>query len=213
MTSIDVRVRTDGTPFWLVLGQSLNDGWEASLGDGSSLGEPRLVNGFANGWTVEPGEAGTMDVHLRWKPQRLIWVGMIVSALAIIGCLVLVWRTRRRGRGEREVGDAATLNAPWSSAASSLSLRTVIGVAVATGLSAGLVSRPWIGLLVGAGSLLALRVRGGRILVLAGAPAALVLSKVASAPELGWVAVLLLGADVVCSYAFTREEGPAPAGR
>ncbi|MEX0665436.1 MAG: alpha-(1-_3)-arabinofuranosyltransferase family protein [Acidimicrobiia bacterium] len=213
MTNVDVRVRTDGKPFWLVLGQSLNDGWEAELADGTSLGKPRLVNGYANGWTVDPSEPGTLVIHLRWKPQRLVWIGMAVSVIAILGCLVLLWRTRRRAGAALGVEDTATLTSPFTFGASSLSPRTAVGAAVLTGAAAAVVSRPWIGLLVGAGTLLAMRVRGGRVLLVAGAPAALLLSKAASAPELGWVAVLLLGADVVCSYALTRGEAPAPAER
>ncbi len=88
-------VRTDGTPFWLVLGQSHNDGWEATV-DGRSLGSPHLVNGFANGWTVHPGTAGTIDIVLRWTPQRSVWIGLIVSGVAVLVCLLLVFVRRRR---------------------------------------------------------------------------------------------------------------------
>jgi len=212
-TSIDVRVRTDGKPFWLVLGQSLNDGWKAELGDGSSLGEPRLVNGYANGWTVDPRAPGTLVIQLRWTPQRLVWIGLTVSAVAVMACLVLLWRTRRRALTALDVADAAALDSPLTFGAPAPSTRVAVGAALLIGLGVGLVSRPWIGVLVGAGALLAMRVRGGRILLLAGAPAAFVLSKVAGAPELGWVAVLLLGAELVCAYVITRGGARAPAGR
>ena len=40
-----------GTPFWLVLGQSNNAGWEATAA-GKDLGGSTLVDGYANGWLV-----------------------------------------------------------------------------------------------------------------------------------------------------------------
>ena len=43
-----VRVRVDG-PAWLVLGESYNSGWRAAC-DGRDLGEPEVVDGYANGW-------------------------------------------------------------------------------------------------------------------------------------------------------------------
>ena len=46
---VQVTGATPGEPFWLVLGQSYNPGWTATV-DGDDLGEPVLVDGFANGW-------------------------------------------------------------------------------------------------------------------------------------------------------------------
>ena len=55
-TSMRLQVRTDGTPYWLVLGQSFNDGWEATASRGT-IGGHQVVDGYANGWQVRPGHA------------------------------------------------------------------------------------------------------------------------------------------------------------
>jgi len=73
----DLEVHSAEKPFWLVLGQSLSLGWKAEVSgsesaDGS-LGAPRLVNGYANGWLVDPGASGTFTIHLKWTPQNLVW--------------------------------------------------------------------------------------------------------------------------------------------
>ena len=88
-------------PFALVLGQSISNGWQASIGS-QSLGTPVLIDGFANGWHVDPAalnaslRGGTMSVSLRWTPQRRVNFALILSALSILGCLVLVLVTTRR---------------------------------------------------------------------------------------------------------------------
>ncbi len=68
-TTYDLQVRSAGKPFWLVLGQSHSEGWKAevsgSKGADGSLGAPRLVNGYANGWLVDPGGVG----HLHDPPE------------------------------------------------------------------------------------------------------------------------------------------------
>ena len=58
-TSFQVRITGATKPFWLVLGESLNNGWEATVaGHGTSLGTPTLIDGFANGWLVDPAKFG-----------------------------------------------------------------------------------------------------------------------------------------------------------
>ena len=79
---------TPGEPFWLVLGQSFNEGWRASGG----LGRPELVDGFANGWFVTP-VAAAFDVDLAWTPQRSVTNALRFSLLAALVCL---WLARRR---------------------------------------------------------------------------------------------------------------------
>ena len=51
-----------------MLGQSHNPGWTATV-DGESLGEPALVDGFANGWLITPDSA-SFQVEMRFAPQR-----------------------------------------------------------------------------------------------------------------------------------------------
>ena len=152
-THVDARVRTDGRPFWLVLGQSRNDGWELDV-DGAHAGPARLVNGYANGWEITPASAGDLAVHLRWTPQRLVWWGIGASIVGILLCLVLALR-RRRGAAEPPVVpegavDAAPgLASPLRSGGAAPPTRVVVLAAVGGALVAGVASRPWVGLVVG----------------------------------------------------------------
>ena len=75
---------------------------------------------------------------------------------------------------------------------------------IGTAVGAALVSRWWIGLVVGVAALVSSRVAGGRVLLTAGAPLALALGKLFDTPKLGWLAVGLLGADVVAAWLRAR---------
>ena len=66
-----MRVALDG-PSWLVLGQSFSKGWEASC-DGRSLGEPRPINGYANGWRAP---ADCRSVAFDFAPQGGVRAGL-----------------------------------------------------------------------------------------------------------------------------------------
>jgi arabinofuranan 3-O-arabinosyltransferase len=99
-----------GTPFWLVLGESLNRGWQASVDGRGSLGPPTLVDGFADGWLVDGAATGgrrSFEVTLTWSPQAPVDVALAVSAVAGALCAVVaLWPRRRRRRARRVPYDA-----------------------------------------------------------------------------------------------------------
>lgn len=88
LTATDARA-----PFWLILGQSYNSGWHLKV-DGVDLGPPRLMQGYANGWWVDPArfdsDDGDLEMTLRWAPQRAVWVALGISLIGALGCLILL---------------------------------------------------------------------------------------------------------------------------
>jgi arabinofuranan 3-O-arabinosyltransferase len=111
-------ISSSTSPFELVLGQSVNLGWKATTTSGQSLGSSNLVDGFANGWRVDPAalagdlHGGQLIVLLRWTPQRGVDVALVVSAAALVACLaiVLVPVLRRRQRTRRTPDDEEELS-------------------------------------------------------------------------------------------------------
>jgi len=104
-TSTTARLNVTGAtgPFWLVLGQSVNAGWKASIGGGQALGNSTLIDGYANGWYVVPTRSSFV-VDLAWTPQKEVDIALVVSAVAIFACLMLAfvpWRPRRLGASRR----------------------------------------------------------------------------------------------------------------
>jgi hypothetical protein len=89
------QVTTDGTPFWLVLDESMNAGWHLDV-DGASVSGPRPIGSYAAGWLVTPDRAGTLAVTADWTPQRAVDVALAVSLAGVLGCLALVVLGRRR---------------------------------------------------------------------------------------------------------------------
>lgn len=185
-TGFDVEVAatpTAGGPFWLVLGQSHSLGWKASV-DGRDLGPPVLVDGYANGWRIEPtGEP--LDVRLRWEPQRRIWLGLAASAVALLLCLCILFvsflrsardRGAQRPPTARETGEAPELAGPGRPHALApvvvlvvfgLAAGPVVGVAAAVVTAAALFIAPlrWVlafgaaGALAAAGAYVAIQQR------------------------------------------------------
>jgi hypothetical protein len=113
-TSTSIRLAVEGVggadraPLNLVLGESINAGWHATVVGGASLGTPVLMDGFANGWRLDPSTLppsavhdGTITVVLSWAPQRQVDLALVVSALAIVACVVLAVVDPRRRRGGR----------------------------------------------------------------------------------------------------------------
>jgi hypothetical protein len=96
--------------FWLVLGQTLNPGWTLTL-DGHDLGEPQLVNGYANGWLIHPADLAAspgadppthLTGTLEWAPQSTVWIALALSALGLVACCVLLL-PRFAGRRDDEL--------------------------------------------------------------------------------------------------------------
>jgi arabinofuranan 3-O-arabinosyltransferase len=179
-TAVSMELQVSGAatstaPFELVMGQSINAGWQATI-DGHNLGAPVLVDGFANGWRVNPAmlnspqRSGPITVSLVWTPQRRVNIALFVSAAAIVACLFLACfpiarRRRRRGSQVTDVTeDGQTIDdqgpelaLPRQSPRRAIPLRSAIGIGVATGLLAAVVAAPLTGAVVAIATAVVLR--------------------------------------------------------
>ncbi|HEY5335990.1 MAG TPA: hypothetical protein VIJ71_08215, partial [Mycobacteriales bacterium] len=231
---LSVTGATPGKPFWLVLGQSLSPAWQATI-NGHTQGEAQLVDGYANGWLVTP-TSSTFDVALRWTAQTKVWIGVAISAITLLICVLLVLRPKRVlfGRPTTPVarGDESLpyLVPPWHRDAGRRSLRrTAVAVLIAAGTAALLIT-PLVGLIVLVMTLVAVLMPRGRTLLRVGSVATLAVSaayvlevqaryhlpdssgwaqefhKVAT---VSWVAIALLVADVLLGWA-RRDAGTDP---
>ena len=99
-TSAKLEIKDATQPFWLVLGESQNAGWEAAEPGGRSLGASQLIDGYANGWYVTPPQRGTFVVTLQFGPQRVVTPAIAASGATVLLCLLLgfvpLGRLRRR---------------------------------------------------------------------------------------------------------------------
>jgi len=185
-TATRFRLRITGAeaPFWLTLGESLNKGWQATAATGHDLGSPTLVDGFANGWMVDPAALGaadhdgTIDVTLLWVPQRRVDIALVVSALTAVLCLILAllpdrWRRRilprrlRRNTTPPPPGpvawarhDPPVLGSPLSAVRRRPRWWAYVAAPALSGLiTAAVVTRPLLGAAVAGAVLLILVVR------------------------------------------------------
>ena len=92
-TKIDLSISETQEPFWLILGQSFNKGWILKNGNGGSDKSPVLINGFANGWLIDPEVDEVMDLSLHWQPQNTVWVALIISIISVLLSLTLAFRS------------------------------------------------------------------------------------------------------------------------
>jgi hypothetical protein len=65
-TQIDLSISKTNEPFWLVLGQSFSNGWRLKGAGKTTSDSPVLINGFANGWLIDPSLGKSMDLSLSW---------------------------------------------------------------------------------------------------------------------------------------------------
>jgi arabinofuranan 3-O-arabinosyltransferase len=133
-----VRVRVSA-PSWLVLGESYDRGWHAEC-DGRSLGTPSVVDGFANGWRVSPG---CTHVSLSFAPQKAVWWGYAIGALACLLLLVLTV-VRRPRRVDMESDPIEPDDRPWR-----LPAREALLAGAAAGVALGFVFAIRAGAVIG----------------------------------------------------------------
>jgi arabinofuranan 3-O-arabinosyltransferase len=207
-TTWTARVESDGSPAWIVLAESLNTGWTLRV-DGRDEGRPTLVNGFANGWRVDPAGPGTLLVELSWTPQRLVSWAIALSALVVGVCIGLAVGSTPRpiDTYPDAVGSVAGPEGPAGR------LRpTGLGLALGTtALGVALVSRPWIGVLAGLATAVATLLPRLLPLLAVAAPGALVASFALDRPMLAWLAVAIVVAATVGTE--TRLGWPSLRGR
>ncbi len=91
-----VQIDDTTTPYWFVLGQSHNDGWKATSPQLGDLGPPTLVDGFANGWLIDPsGIDGPITIRAEWTPQKTVNAGLWATVVGALICLALLAVGRR----------------------------------------------------------------------------------------------------------------------
>lgn len=92
-SATSATLRVSGSPahhgFWLVLGESFDRGWSAAT-PAASLGHPVLLDGYANGWYLDPRSSAPVTVTLSFAPQRVVDWALGASALGLLACLVLL---------------------------------------------------------------------------------------------------------------------------
>lgn len=148
-TSLTVRLPAGEEPAWLTLNESWNPGWRATVdgerGERSDLGEPILVDGYANGWLLPPADT-PRTVELRWTPQRSVDVALWISLLGGLATVAILVLDRRR----RPVEAPRPGSSSWRS-----HLISVAGLALVLAVVAG----PLAAVVGGAVALLARRRR------------------------------------------------------
>jgi hypothetical protein len=233
--SYDATVDSATHPYWLVLGESRSDGWQATAGDGGDLGTSTLVDGFANGWLVERPNDEPTAVSLEWAPQRRVWIAIAISLAAALACIVIVAMARRRRRPapRRTDGDAALdVSAPEVSCTVDVRTRaaTVVMAAAAGGVAVGL----WAGII--AAVVVAVLLAWPRARLVVGVLAALLVAGVGAymatsqlrhdyppifewptlfprATSPAWLALVLVSAVALVDWVRTRPPWPAPQKR
>jgi len=210
-TDYDLALTTDGEPFWLVLGQSDDRGWSLDV-EGASVGPRQIVDGYANGWLVTPDGPGELGASMAWQPQRLVWVTLVLSALAVVACLVLLIRTRRQPRDRSAQAPQPTLADP---AGGRRALTPgAPGLAVAAGIGALLVATPAAAVTASVAVVIGLAVPRATWAWALAAPMLVLVARGLERPRLAWLALALLASDLIVEWWTARSvRGRAPADR
>ncbi len=154
------KVTGANKPFWFVLGQSYNAGWHVKVG-GRDLGPSTLVDGFANGWLIDPKGHTSLVVSVAWEPQTRVWVALGLSGVACIACIGVAFATRRKARAMSRVTTWLDTKFVTTNGTTPARARVAAATAIA-GSVAALIVGPWVGVGVAVAVALAMRLRWAR---------------------------------------------------
>ena len=160
-TVLQVTAFEADRPFWLVLGQSYSDAWrlelEGAVVDGKESDVPPvLIDGYANGWLITPTGETAITLNLRWTPQRLVTLGLGLSSLAAMLCILSFLYGRRYSM--EGVSESPSFESFHRPAVKVVPVAVAVTTSVVVGIFA-LVNLPnswWLAPLLGLGSWAAL---------------------------------------------------------
>lgn len=94
-----IHIRNAKDPYVLSFSERYSPLWDIYDGN-TRLKTHFLINGYANGWYVD--KDGTYDLILLFKTQRLLSLGSIISAISVVGLVIVIFRRGRRYEKSRE---------------------------------------------------------------------------------------------------------------
>lgn len=134
-TSFNINVDAWDEPVWLVVNESWNRGWQASV-EGNDLGEPRLHDLWGMGWWIEPSSEAT-PVKLEWTPQGQVNQALKISLLGVLACIALiVFNPRSPNRGRTRLASTPHFAASGEPVTWGIVLTGLVATSV-------LISLPW----------------------------------------------------------------------
>lgn len=86
-SSMTVDVGPSSQPYFLSIGQGHDPRWTATLEDGTDLGPPVVVNGYAAGWYVDDLAGHTVTIG--YGPQRRANIALGLSGLGLVVATVV----------------------------------------------------------------------------------------------------------------------------
>lgn len=162
-------------PYWVVLGQSQSPGFTATArgvagSEPVDLGRSVIINGYANGWLVDPDQVGRdATITIDFAPQRMVWIALVLSAIGVLACLaLLLWPFRLfAGRTSADTPQRLSVTAvdPFEVEAPPVRAPAVLGWASIAGLITFVFAGWAVGLGIGLATLGALVLRRGRVML------------------------------------------------
>ena len=95
-SSMTIDVGESSSPYFLSIGQGHDPRWRATLEDGTDLGDPVVVDGYAAGWYIDDLDA--QQITVRYGPQTRADIGLVLSGLGLLVALVVFFLPLARRR-------------------------------------------------------------------------------------------------------------------